>query len=169
MKRWLLVMLLCSTFSPLIAAKKPVSVGISHKFFKQDLMIYIDQNTVLTHLPSWQKAGVMDKNLSKIEANLYKPLIPAALSIPYVSKTIQQYYSARYQNAPLHVTAYLIAPDIYGNNQVKTVCYSFNFTHELYQKINWRHFQAYNLIKVVPDFNAVNDCKNLNDYLAMYE
>ena len=86
----------------------------------------------------------------------------ALVSIPYVSKLIQNIYSSDVKNNQIHVSSYLLTKDLYGN-KTKVLCYSFHFSRQLYQKINWKTFQANNIIKIAPDFKASNGCEDIGE------
>ena len=49
-------------------------------------------------------------------------------------------------------TQSLSVVDDYGNDK-KILMFSYNFTRALYNKINWDHFPAQNMVKVGPEFH----------------
>lgn len=151
------------TNSSVLAAKQHTyrdAVGLRHSFSKQELSIYIDQNKILKNIPYLQKTGIVDTNLSNTEAGFYATELAAQVSIPYVTKIIQKLYSSNVKVDQIYIMSYLLATDSYGNN-TPSFCYSFTFNRQLYQKINWKNFQANNIVKIVPDFKVSDMCKAL--------
>lgn len=138
------------------------AVGITHQFSGKNLSILIDQQKMLRTIPKLQKAKVINPNLSKTEIDFYQSLFPATVSILYVSALVKNTYLTHSDIDQIHVDAYLLTVDLYGNNE-KSLCYSFDFDRSLYQKINWKKFQADNLKHIALNFKTSNVCQNLMD------
>jgi hypothetical protein len=164
--------LLLFVFSPLIQANVPVSnqqlmqknatalPGISYQFVGQNLVIVVDQKRLMEIIPTLQKAGLIDANLSSTQIGFYQSLLATTVSMRFVASLIKKIYLTHSKTDIIHVDTYLLTPDIFGNNG-KELCYSFDFDRKLFQKINWQQFQISNLQHIVSNFKASELCQNL--------
>ncbi|KTC93236.1 hypothetical protein [Legionella cincinnatiensis] len=138
------------------------SIGITHNLSKSDLSVYIDQNKILKNISKLQKKGIVDRNLTNTEISFYETQLAAMSSIPYVTQLIKNLYHSNNKKDQIHIISYVLTTDLYGN-KIKSFCYSFNFNRQLYQKINWKNFQANNIVKIAPDFAVSEQCKFLEE------
>lgn len=136
------------------------TVGISYEFSGQKLSFFIDQKELLKTIPKLQKTGFIDANLTPTEIGFYQSLLAATVSLGYATSIVKNIYLIDKDIDLIKVDAYLISPDLYGNTG-KTFCYSFDFDRNLYQRINWKKFQADNIKLIAPNFRTSNVCQNL--------
>ncbi len=137
--------------------------AMTHEFTQQKLFIFVDQSKVVKLIPRLQKSGLIDRNLSKAEIEIYQPLLAAFVSIPYAVTLIRNYYARHPNTERIYVATYLVGIDLYGNNKAKTFCYSFEFDNDLYKRINWHNFHSINIIKIAPNFNVSDRCRGLKE------
>lgn len=139
-------------------------VGAKFEFDKVSkpirLNITLDQLTIIKNVPSLQKLGILNPNLSLIEINTMPLSLCSAVSLDFTSVVLKAIYESmgvayRSGSGLLQVYVYLNVQNDYGNTE-KKLLYSFRFNKAIANKINWDNFDPENLVKVAIGYHASN-------------
>lgn len=160
MRLFIIYFLMLSALAPFTYAQNRLPAGVTYELNGQNLSIVMDQKKLLQLVPKLQKAGSIDRMLTRTEMSFYQPLLAATVSLSYVTSIVKNIYLTQSNIDQLHVSTFLLATDLYGNFN-KNPCYSFDFNRKLYQRINWSKFQSENMKAIAPNFKTAGLCREL--------
>ena len=111
----------------------------------------LDQNKYLDVIPTLQKRGTLNKDLSQTYINTH----PFTLSMAWLMQVAAPITKVVYEDNSVidkcSFSANVAYPDDYGSMH-KKLAFTFNFTRALFKRIDWDHFVIQNLPKVAPQF-----------------
>lgn len=131
-------------------------LGVVYTYSDGNLAITIDQKTVIDSVPSLMASGV----LPKIEQrDLNKMPLAVAVDVVGVTFSIIILKSVFDENKTLdklHVTAFLTP----NSNDEKQLCYSFDYSRDMYQKLDFDKLTPKDFILQTPGFTFSTWCSN---------
>lgn len=139
------------------------SAGVTYVLTKPNLDITVDESKALAALPDLEKQGMINGTIP--------PADVAAMPISISGALIGVSFSAviihtEFQNDPsldkLHVQVYLLPTDSKSDAD-KQLCYSFDFTRELFNKTNWDTVTPKDIMVNSPNFKFSDWCQSAID------
>jgi hypothetical protein len=130
-------------------AQKIKPYGISFEQLNNYVEIYVNKNQVLSHFKKLQDLGLFNPDITQTQLN-EAPILSSTIIGMYFSVVIIPYIYRTTNSDYLFFNLNLITPDSYGKDETQ-LCVPFNFSRELYNKINWDNFDTPNILKVVPN------------------
>lgn len=133
------------------------ALGVTYSLSGDELDIVVDQQQAIDAIPSMQKIGVINPDITQTEIDLM-PVTHSLADIGLAATT--NILSYIFQNSyiyQLHVDTFLSYTDDYGH-YVKVPCYSFDFDRDLYNRIDWNNFSGDNLIRIAPNIDFSSWC-----------
>lgn len=115
-----------------------------------NLIVTVDKDDSLTEIPDLQKQGIMNQDITQTGINLLSYCLCGWYSFIYLPQILKGIYENTQINK-MHVKVVLEDSDAYGNNKDKLM-YEFDFSRDIYKKINWMNFKWINIPKVVLNF-----------------
>lgn len=118
--------------------------------------ITIDQPTFSTHIPDMVQAHIFSDRVGPEMANSAPHYLLNALEAVTAPTVVEGTFTKYPEIKSCHFQYKYINPDIYGNDKEYDMV-SFEITRSIVEKVNWRRFNANNLMKITNNFRADPD------------
>ena len=131
--------------------------GISADFKNQNnqdqVIITIDQEKYISAIPTLQGIGAINRDITQTQINTSPMHLISFAILFFGTAIVPEVYKAHTTSDKVHFSEVLVYDDDYGNEQKKEIA-SFDFTRELFKKINWNSFRETNLPKISGNFKV---------------
>jgi hypothetical protein len=124
--------------------------GISYTLNKNVVEIDINQDKALESVPSMQTSGMMNPDITQTEINTNPVMYAGLIGLVFSGLIVNDVYTTT-NSDNLIFKGYLLSADDYGNMK-KHLTYTFAFSRNLFNKINWKNFSTNGIPKIAPNF-----------------
>ncbi len=125
--------------------------GISYKKVGTTLEITIEKDKALNAIPAMQKAGAMNPTLTQTDIQLLPISLSASVvGMQFTTWLTHYFYKSDNTLENLQVQVYLSLDE--KGKQIRALCYSFDIDRATYNKMDWTHATATNLITESKNF-----------------
>ncbi|MDR3538809.1 MAG: hypothetical protein P4L71_20100 [Acetobacteraceae bacterium] len=115
------------------------------------VVITIDYEKYLQSIPMLQSMGAINPDITQTTINKTPYHMVLFATVFFGSAIVPEAYRTHPSADRIHFSEVLNSLDDYGNNESHEL-ESFDFSRQIFQKVNWSHFRGDTLPKIAPNF-----------------